>query len=210
MSIDANDELLFESIRRPEVTLYSFEALNRPNFKSENYEVKELGLTQFFNFRRFNNIQSKSLLTLLYSNRSMIISSPTGSGKTVLFELGFIRVLQYMDAIRSRKIKAVYISPIKALCQEKLREWRDKFQNNNPNEIRVVEITGDTEAEEQENFQEANLIITTPEKWDAITRKWRDYFGLVSHIALLMIDEVHLLNTEERGATLEAVNISFY
>ena len=168
---NSNRSHLSESKIPSDLSLVNFEAFNKPSFKAEKYEVNELRLVPFFNFRFFNNIQSKCLNTLLYSNRSMIISSPTGSGKTVLFELSFIRVLQYMETIKSRKIKAVYISPIKALCQEKLREWREKFQYNSSNDISVVEITGDTEAEEQENFQDANLIITTPEKWDVITRK---------------------------------------
>jgi ATP-dependent DNA helicase HFM1/MER3 len=56
-----------------------------------------------------------------------------------------------------------------------------------------------------EDFASSQLIITTPEKWDAITRKWRDNISLISRISLILIDEVHLLNTEERGGTLEAV-----
>ena len=48
--------------------------------------------------------------------------------------------------------------------------------------------------------------MTTPEKWDSTTRRWKD-FGFktfISQIELILIDEVHLLN-EERGACLEAV-----
>lgn len=56
-----------------------------------------------------------------------------------------------------------------------------------------------------EDFSNSQLLITTPEKWDAITRKWRDNISLISRISLILIDEVHLLNTEERGGTLEAV-----
>lgn len=46
--------------------------------------------------------------------------------------------------------------------------------------------------------------MTTPEKWDSITRKWKEIKYLVGQVALLLIDEVHLLH-EDRGATLEAV-----
>jgi ATP-dependent DNA helicase HFM1/MER3 len=46
--------------------------------------------------------------------------------------------------------------------------------------------------------------LTTPEKWDSITRKWKEIKYLVGQVALLLIDEVHLLH-EDRGATLEAV-----
>jgi ATP-dependent DNA helicase HFM1/MER3 len=50
----------------------------------------------------------------------------------------------------------------------------------------------------------SNIIITTPEKWDSVTRKWKDIQQVIQELALVIIDEVHLLQ-ESRGATLEAV-----
>lgn len=50
----------------------------------------------------------------------------------------------------------------------------------------------------------ASIIITTPEKWDSITRKWSDYQKLLQLVKLFLIDEVHILK-DTRGATLEAV-----
>ena len=41
------------------------------------------------------------------------------------------------------------------------------------------------------------------EKWDSITRRWRDNTSLVQKVQLFLIDEVHLLNDETRGATME-------
>lgn len=55
------------------------------------------------------------------------------------------------------------------------------------------------------NFRGPQLILTTPEKWDLLTRKWNDYADLRTSLKLVMIDEVHLLNESRRGATLEAV-----
>ncbi|XP_065640324.1 probable ATP-dependent DNA helicase HFM1 isoform X3 [Hydra vulgaris] len=43
------------------------------------------------------------------------------------------------------------------------------------------------------------------EKWDNLTRKWKDYKSLFQSVRLFMIDEVHLLNDNARGATMEAV-----
>ena len=44
------------------------------------------------------------------------------------------------------------------------------------------------------------VIVTTPEKWDVVTRKGSD--GLVQSVGLLIIDEVHLLN-DDRGPVIE-------
>jgi ATP-dependent DNA helicase HFM1/MER3 len=46
--------------------------------------------------------------------------------------------------------------------------------------------------------------LTTPEKWDSLTRKWKELRASISQIELVLIDEVHLLH-EDRGPTLEAV-----
>lgn len=49
------------------------------------------------------------------------------------------------------------------------------------------------------------VILTTPEKWDSLTRKWKDNKRFVDGISLFLVDEIHLLNEQKRGPTLEAV-----
>ncbi|XP_046860686.1 probable ATP-dependent DNA helicase HFM1, partial [Xenia sp. Carnegie-2017] len=49
------------------------------------------------------------------------------------------------------------------------------------------------------------IVMTTPEKWDSMTRKWKDNKALVQAVRLFLVDEVHLLNDESRGPTMEAV-----
>ena len=46
---------------------------------------------------------------------------------------------------------------------------------------------------------------STQEKWDSMTRKWRDHKSLVQLVRLFLIDEVHQLNDEQRGPTMEAI-----
>ncbi|KAB1209142.1 putative ATP-dependent DNA helicase HFM1 [Morella rubra] len=139
----------------------------------------------------------------------MVISAPTGSGKTVLFELCILRLFSRFISEEGRFIhskgtlKTIYIAPSKALVQEKVRGWNEKFV---PLGINCLELTGDNDFYNIRNIQEADIILTTPEKFDAVTRyRIKDgglsFFG---DIALLLIDEVHLLN-DPRGATLEAI-----
>ena len=54
-------------------------------------------------------------------------------------------------------------------------------------------------------FTRGPYNLTTPEKWDHLTRRWRDNKSLAQHTRLFLIDEVHTLNDDTRGATLEAV-----
>ncbi|KAK8496422.1 hypothetical protein V6N12_066236 [Hibiscus sabdariffa] len=67
-------------------------------------------------------------------------------------------------------------------------------------------MEGDNESYSIKNIQQADIILTTPEKFDAVTRYHMKNGGLsfFSDIALLLIDEVHLLN-DLRGAALEAI-----
>lgn len=52
--------------------------------------------------------------------------------------------------------------------------------------------------------KQSDIIVTTPEKWDSISRHWQDSGKLVRTVRLFLIDEVHMLQGE-RGAVLEVV-----
>ncbi|XP_028786298.1 DExH-box ATP-dependent RNA helicase DExH17-like [Neltuma alba] len=162
-----------------------------------------------FSFRYFNSLQSECFPICFHSDINMVISAPTGSGKTVLFELCILRLLSRSISSEERFIhvngtlKTIYIAPSKALVQEKLRHWNQKLGHLG---IKCLELTGDNESYNLRNIQEADIILTTPEKFDAVSRYGVKDGGLsfFSDIALLLIDEVHLLN-DPRGAALEAI-----
>jgi ATP-dependent DNA helicase HFM1/MER3 len=151
-----------------------------------------------FKFPNFNAVQSKCFPTVYQSNDNFVLSSPTGSGKTVIFELAILRLIHRSN---SGQYKIVYQAPTKSLCAERQRDWEKKFK---PFNIECAELTGDTDLAQLRKVQQATIIVTTPEKWDSMTRKWRDHAKLLQLVKLFLIDEVHMLK-ETRGATLEAV-----
>lgn len=51
---------------------------------------------------------------------------------------------------------------------------------------------------------QTQIIVTTPEKWDVVTRKGTGDTELVQKVRLLIIDEVHMLH-DDRGAVLESL-----
>ncbi|CAX43655.1 ATP-dependent DNA helicase, putative [Candida dubliniensis CD36] len=151
-----------------------------------------------FPFKQFNKMQSKAFSSIYNTSNNCVISSPTGSGKTVLFELAILREIgQEFEP----NFKVLYLAPTKALCSERLNDWTKKFSLLN---ITVGILTGDTTFKEAENVRKSNIIVSTPEKWDMITRKWKDYSRLFGLIKLLLVDEIHILK-ESRGSTLEVV-----
>ena len=89
---------------------------------------------------------------------------------------------------------------LKALVKERMDDWKIKIgQKLNKT---MVELTGDV-APDQKAITSADIIITTPEKWDGISRSWqtRKY---VRAVRLIIIDEIHMLG-EDRGPVLEVI-----
>jgi len=121
---------------------------------------------------------------------------------------------------------AITVAPLKALCSEKFKEWSGKFERSL--KLKCIELTGDTDQDEENVFhlvQNANIICTTPvsrvsfldsswhgsicvllkEKWDIVTRKWKNSRAIIDSIKLFLIDEIHVLGESSRGAVIEAV-----
>jgi ATP-dependent DNA helicase HFM1/MER3 len=155
-------------------------------------------LRTIFPYPIFNAVQSRCFHTVYETDNNFVLSSPTGSGKTVVLELAICRAIAKNS---TGQYKIVYQAPTKALCSERQRDWQKKF---GPLNLDCVELTGDSESADLRNIQSANIIVTTPEKWDSITRKWKDHEKLMRLVSVFLIDEVHLLK-EDRGATLEVV-----
>ncbi|XP_045536662.1 ATP-dependent DNA helicase MER3 homolog [Papilio machaon] len=155
-----------------------------------------------FSFQHFNVVQTKVIEDALYSDKSLVVCAPTGSGKTVIFEMAIVQLLMEMEEKNiDEDFKIIYMAPIKAICTERLTEWSPKFSKFNS---LCIEVTGDTDVDFSQ-LKPYRIIITTPEKWDMLTRRWRDYRGMVEVIKLFLIDEVHILNDVTRGPVLEAV-----
>jgi ATP-dependent DNA helicase HFM1/MER3 len=155
-------------------------------------------LRKIFPYPNFNAVQSKSFGVIYRTDDNFVLSSPTGSGKTAVLELAICRL---MSTFTNGSYKIVYMAPTKSLCSERQRDWQAKFAHL---DLQCAELTGDTENAQLRNVQHASIIITTPEKWDSMTRKWKDHQKLMQMVKLFLIDEVHILK-EDRGASLEAV-----
>jgi activating signal cointegrator complex subunit 3 len=95
---------------------------------------------------------------------------------------------------------------MKALAQEVVEKFSSKLK---PIGMIVRELTGDMQLT-RAAAEAANLIVTTPEKWDVVTRKsGTDENSLGNKCGLLIIDEVHLL-ADERGAVIESIVSRFH
>lgn len=146
-------------------------------------------------FQFFNPMQTMCFHTLYHKNTNVLLGSPTGSGKTVAAELAI------WAAFRDHpKSKIVYIAPMKALVRERVDDWKKRLLK--PTGRKLVELTGDT-APDANTIRNADIIITTPEKFDGISRSWQTR-KFVQQVSLIIMDEIHLL-ASDRGPILEMI-----
>ncbi|CCA76367.1 related to HFM1-DNA/RNA helicase [Serendipita indica DSM 11827] len=111
-----------------------------------------------FPFNAFNAIQSSCFPHIVNSHENMVVSAPTGSGKTVLFELAIVNMLKNGN---NPNLKCIYVAPTKALCYEKFKDWHDKFSKLG---VQCCELTGDTVFYGKgawANAKGSRIIITT-------------------------------------------------
>ncbi|XP_077950237.1 activating signal cointegrator 1 complex subunit 3 isoform X2 [Gasterosteus aculeatus] len=160
--------------------------------------VTALGNREFeslYKFTHFNPIQTQIFHTLYHSDTNVLLGAPTGSGKTIAAEMAMFRVFNMYPAS-----KVVYIAPLKALVRERIEDWKIRIEGQLGK--KVVELTGDV-TPDMRAIAQADLIVTTPEKWDGVSRSWQNR-SYVQKVAILIIDEIHLLG-EDRGPVLEVI-----
>lgn len=182
------ENLILPQHRQPHTDLLNLQPLPKTALKNPQYE-------ELYNFEYFNPIQTQIFHTLYYTDHNVLLGAPTGSGKTIAAEIAMFRVFS-----KYPNNKVVYIAPLKALVRERIEDWKLRFHHKLGKN--VVELTGDI-TPDAAAIANAAIIVTTPEKWDGVSRSWqtRNY---VKAVSLIVIDEIHLLG-EERGPVLEVI-----
>ncbi|KAL4466349.1 hypothetical protein ABPG72_001027 [Tetrahymena utriculariae] len=128
-----------------------------------------------------DNFQKRSILRL-EEGQNVFVCAHTSAGKTV--------VAEYSIALaKKHKRKAIYTSPIKALSNQKYRDFKDKFGDD------VGIITGDVSLNPT-----ASCLIVTTEVLRNMLYKGHD---IVRDIAWVIFDEVHYVNNQDRGVVWE-------
>ena len=177
--------------------------------QTQTNPLQTFPLSLIIKYPKLNIIQQNCLELLYNTNFNSLITAPTGSGKTLLFEIAMARTIKLnfnysSNNFYQKNFKIIYIAPIKSLCQEKTFDWKQKYYQH-PLGLNVMECTGDNEFINMVQLNNANIVLTTPERFDILSRKWKENFNFLSNISLILIDEIHLLNEENRGGTIEAI-----
>jgi helicase len=146
-------------------------------------------------FKKLYPPQADSVKSGLLDGKSILVSAPTASGKTLIAMLAMLSYLSHNEG------KVIYLSPLRALAAEKFAEFKKLEKIALGNKIKVAISTGDFENIEK-NLEKSNVLILTNEKMDSIIRHGAEW---VDDIGLVISDEVHLIGDESRGPTLEMI-----
>ncbi|MCL7022186.1 hypothetical protein MKW94_029915 [Papaver nudicaule] len=148
-------------------------------------------------FKHFNPIQAQVFTALFNTDENVLVAAPTGSGKTICAEFAVLR--NYQEGLNGI-IRVVCIAPVEALAKERYRDWEEKFGKGLG--LTVVELTGEL-ATDLKLLEKGQVIISTPEKWDCLSRRWK-VRKHVQQVSLFIIDELHLIGGQG-GHILEVI-----
>lgn len=155
------------------------------NHKIDNFEdvVPNMARTWPFELDTFQ----KEAVYHLEKGDSVFVAAHTSAGKTV--------VAEYAIAMATRNMtKTIYTSPIKALSNQKFRDFKETFKD-----MDVGLITGDVQIN-----PEANCLIMTTEILRSMLYRGAD---LIRDVEFVIFDEVHYVNDIDRGVVWEEVII---
>ena len=132
--------------------------------------------------------QADAMARGLLDGVSMVVATPTASGKTLLAEFAMLNSI-YQGG------KCLYIVPLKALASEKF----DRFSLFATLGIKVGISTGDYDMHD-DRLGRNDIVVTTSEKADSLLRNGVEW---MMALTVVVADEIHLLDSMDRGPTLE-------
>lgn len=159
--------------------------------------VREIFLKE--GFKSLTAIQKKAIPVISRKINSLLVA-PTGSGKTEAAVIPVFTQLSNYKIHHRGKIKAIYITPLRALNNDVFRRIIKYAESEN---LRVQIRHGDTTTRTKRNIVEdpPDVLITTPESLAVILTSSKMLKAL-DCLEWVIIDEVHELVSNERGAHL--------
>lgn len=148
---------------------------------------------------------------LIRENKNLLITAPTGSGKTFSAFMAILSELMDMaeKGTLEDKIYCVYVSPLRALNNDIFRNVNEPLDEiyaklgDSVKRISVAIRTGDTPQQERQRQlrKPPNILVTTPESL-AILLNAQKFVENMKSVKYMVVDEIHELANNKRGVHL--------
>ena len=191
------------------------EKVNKVYSTEEVLGLMEPLVSKWFKERFTSLTEPQSMaIPVIHERKNVLISSPTGSGKTLTAFTSILnQLIKYSNEdTLEEKIYCVYISPLKALANDVKRNLSDPLdqmrelaarEGMKVPEIRVAVRSGDTPQNERQKMvrHPPHILITTPESMALILASPKFKEKLMG-VEWLILDEIHDICDSKRGAFL--------
>ena len=145
-------------------------------------------------------VQMAAAKTLLDSDRHLLLTSGTASGKT---EAAFFPILTHLYEQPCRSIAVLYIAPLKSLINDQFARMEELLRDGG---VCVTHWHGDVSASHKKRLLESpsGILQITPESLEAmLLHRSNDIVRLFGDLRFVVIDEVHTLTGSDRGNQIQ-------
>ncbi|MCP8323368.1 MAG: DEAD/DEAH box helicase [Candidatus Methylarchaceae archaeon HK02M2] len=141
--------------------------------------------------------QEKAVKSGVLDGQSLLLTTPTASGKTL------VAMLAAGKTVLEGSGKVVYLTPLRALANEKYNEFKafKRLTKLNGKNVKVMISTGDYDSSGR-HLRAGDILILTNEKFDSILRHGVQW---IDSVKLFITDEIHIVGDDYRGPTLEMI-----
>lgn len=170
----------------------SFELLSE-NIQKKIWEMK---------WESFTPVQNKTIPVIMNTNKDIVISSDTASGKT---EAAFLPILSMVEKNAYDSLKVIYISPLKALINNQFERISELCRGM---DIKIHRWHGDVSASRKKKLTDhpSGILQITPESIESLFINRTNYLSpLFKNVEYIIIDEIHSFIGTERGVHLRAL-----
>ena len=196
----------FDPLSNRNLTLF-----DRVDTKSK-YKIPDVSMKRLKIPHKFRDILikngNKKLLPVQYlaikegllKNQDLLVVSATGSGKTLVGELAGVT-----KAMKGQKF--IFLTPLVALANQKYRDFKRKYKKLGLKvAIKVgrnrVKAKGELKLPDSD-VKDADIIVGTYEGLDYLLRNGNS--ALLSNLGVVLIDEIHMIDDEDRGTRLNGL-----
>lgn len=173
----------------PQIVFHRYLHSQNPKYdQSQIFSPDILHLLKKFQIEKLYTHQIKAI-EKLKEGKDVLISTPTASGKSLIYNIPVIE-----EVLKKSAVKALYIFPLKALEQDQLKNLNDFISGAQEGQISATIYDGDTSTGDRQRIKNSipNIIMTNPDMLHrgilAYHERWAEFF---SNLAFVIIDEVH-------------------